>query len=121
MTECEDDLFCGVNYADKDPEDMDTLEKKHTPFLEVQRTEDGSYEVTVKVGVYKEHPNEHNHFIQEIELYSGRTFLGRAYFASGRTDPEATFVVNPEHKHPLVAFERCNLHGTWRSKEVELE
>jgi len=119
--ECEEDLFCGVNFADKDPEEMDALERKHTPVIEVEELGDGEYRVTVKVGEYKEHPNEHNHFIESIELYSGRTFLGRTTFASGRADPEATFVINLDHEHPLVAFERCNLHGTWRSKEVELE
>ncbi len=118
--ECEKDLFCGVNYADKDVESMDVLEKKHTPTIEVEELDENGFRVNVKVGEYKEHPKEHNHFIQSIELYSGRTFLGRATFASARADPVATFEIKLDHKHPLVAFARCNLHGTWRSKEVEL-
>ncbi len=120
MTECENDLFCGVNYTERDPEDMDALEKKHTPVLETEEIGENTYRVKVKVGEYKEHPNDHNHFIQFIELYSGRTFIGRATFASERADPEATFVVNLDHKHPLVAYGHCNLHGTWRSREVDL-
>ncbi len=118
--DCEEDLFCGLNYADKDPDEMDVLEKKHTPVIDVESLGEDRYQVTVKVGEYKEHPNEHNHFIESIELYSGRTFLGRATFASARSDPVATFEVKLDHKHPFVAFERCNMHGTWRSEEVEL-
>ncbi|MFP4116584.1 MAG: desulfoferrodoxin family protein [Candidatus Aenigmatarchaeota archaeon] len=118
--ECEEDLFCGVNYADKEPDEMDALEKKHTPVVEVEELDGNRYRVTVKVGEYKDHPNEHNHFIESIELYSGRTFLGRATFASARSNPEATFEVKLDHKHPFVAFARCNMHGTWRSRGKEI-
>ncbi len=118
--ECEKDLFCGVNYADKDVEDMNELEKKHTPTIEVEELDESRYRVRIKVGEYKEHPNEHSHFIESLELYSGRTFLGRATFASARSEPVATFVIELDHKHPLVAFSRCNMHGTWRSDEKEI-
>ena len=120
MTECDKDLFCDVNYADKKPEDMDVLEKKHTPVVEVEQLDGNTYEVTVKVGEYTDHPNENGHFIESIELYSGKTFLGRATFASARSEPIATFRVNLCCEHPLVAFTRCNLHGTWRSDEAEV-
>ncbi len=122
MTKCDEDLFCGVNSAgDKKPDDMDDLEKKHTPVIGVSGTPEAGeeFEVTVKVGEYMEHPNDHNHFIQFIELYSGHTFLGRVDFASVRTAPKAVFRVTLDHLHPLRAVEHCNMHGTWEAvKEI---
>lgn len=117
---CEQDLFCGINHAKSaNPEEMSDLEKKHTPVIEVSGApqEGEPFEVTVKVGEYLKHPNEHSHFIQWIELYSGDTFLGRVDFASERTEPKAVFTVTLDHFHPLRALEHCNLHGTWESAE----
>lgn len=124
MTSCEDDIFCGVNDAGhKDPEDMDALEKKHTPVItapdKVAKGE--QFEVEVEVGKYKDHPNEHGHFIQWIEFYSGETFIGRVDLTSERSDPTVSFRVRLDHGHPLVAFVHCNLHGTWASFEKEIE
>lgn len=126
MKDCEEDMFCGVNVAStNNPDEMDALEKKHTPVItapdKVKKNE--TFEVKVEVGKYKDHPNEHGHFIQEIELYSGDTFLGRAVLTSAKADPVVTFNVSLEHEHPLVAVEHCNLHGTWSSfpKKIEVE
>jgi len=119
---CEEDLFCGINRAkSSNPNDMSDLEKKHTPVIEVSgKPKEGEpFEVTVKVGSYMKHPNEHVHFIQWIELYSGDTFLGRVDFASERTEPKASFTVKLDHLHPLRALEHCNMHGTWEgTKEL---
>lgn len=117
---CNEDLFCGVNRASADnPDDMSDLEKKHTPVIEVNgdAREGESFEVSVTVGEYLKHPNEHGHFIQFLELYSGETFLGRADFASGRSEPKAVFSVSLDHLHDLRAFEHCNLHGTWEGRK----
>lgn len=121
---CEQDLFCGINRAKSmKPEEMNDLEKKHTPLIEVSgKPEKGKpFEVTVTVGKLLKHPNEHGHYINWIELYSGDTFLGRTEFASARSDPKAVFTVTLDHMHPLRAVEHCNLHGTWESVEVELK
>lgn len=124
MVNCEEDLFCGVNVAkNEDPEEMDALEKKHTPVITApDKVEKGeAFQVKVEVGKYKDHPNEHGHFIQEVELFSGDTFLGRATFCSEKANPVAVFEVKLEHEHPLVAYEHCNLHGTWVSFEKDIE
>lgn len=123
MTNCEDDLFCGVNRAETDkPEEMEALEKKHTPVIKApEQVKSGKeFEVVVKLGEYKDHPNEHNHFIQWVELYSGDTFLGRQEFASARANPIANFRVELDHIRDLKAVAHCNLHGTWEN-ERELE
>ncbi|MFH0860265.1 MAG: class II SORL domain-containing protein [Candidatus Altiarchaeota archaeon] len=114
---CDGDLFCGVNKANSSRvEDMSDLEKKHTPVIDVKKEGD-ALTVTVKVGKLLKHPNEHGHFIQWIELYSGETFLGRVDFASERTEPSAAFTVRLNHNHPLRAIGHCNMHGTWESEK----
>jgi len=113
---CEEDLFCGINRAKSlDPNDMSDLEKKHTPVIEINGPikEGETLQVSVEVGKYMDHPNQHGHFIQWIELYSGDTFLGRADLASERTQPKALFSIKLDHLHPLRALAQCNMHGTW--------
>ncbi|MFB6075940.1 MAG: desulfoferrodoxin family protein [Candidatus Aenigmatarchaeota archaeon] len=117
---CENDIFCGLNRTKKmDPNEMSDLEKKHVPHIEVESIteKENKFKISVELGKYMDHPNEHNHFIQWIELYSGETFLGRIDFASGRTEPKTIFEVNLDHLHDLKALAHCNMHGTWENKK----
>lgn len=119
---CEDDLFCGVNKP-KNPNAMTDLEKKHTPVIDapdsVKKGE--MFNVTVEVGKLLKHPNENGHYIEFIELYSGDTFLARVDLIPERTTPKITIPVSLTHPHPLRAFDRCNLHGTWEgTKEITI-
>ncbi|WP_455276339.1 desulfoferrodoxin family protein [[Eubacterium] cellulosolvens] len=114
--DCDKDLFCGINHAKSSkPEDMSDLEKKHIPVIELfgEPKKGKIFDVTVEVGYYLKHPNEHNHFIQWIELYSGDILLGRMDFASEHTEPHALFFVKLGHILPLRALGHCNMHGTW--------
>lgn len=121
---CEEDLFCGINRPETDnPEDMSALEKKHTVIIDapdsVQAGE--KFEVTLKVGEYKEHPNEIGHFIEWMELYSGDTFLARLDLTPERSHYVMKTTVKLDHSHPLRGRARCNLHGLWESeKEIEV-
>lgn len=126
MGEYDDDLFSGTNRADsRDPEEMSVLEKKHVPVITApdKVRKDEPFEVKVEAGKYKEHPNEHGHFIQEMEIFSGRTFLARATFASARADPSTIFTLRLDQARNLIALVHCNLHGTWKSfpKEIGVE
>jgi superoxide reductase len=114
---CEGDTLCGVNKV-KDKENMTHLEKKHTPVIDSpEKVNKGeSFEITVEVGKYMKYPNTLGHFIQWIELYSGNTFLGRAEFTPEFSNPKIKMVVMLTHGHPLIAVERCNLHGFWSSE-----
>lgn len=108
-------LLSGVNEP-ADPNNLSDLEKKHLPVLEapenVQQGE--AFTVEVEVGQLMNHPNEHNHYIQFIDLYADDTFLGRADFASVKMSPQITFHVALESQaDELRAYEHCNLHGTW--------
>lgn len=107
----------------KNPEEMNALEKKHTPVIRApEKVGKGEkFEVEVEVGHYKDHPNEHDHFIQFITLYSGDTFLGRIDLVSEKSHPKVTFEVSLDHGHSLVAYEHCNMHGTWKSFEKEIK
>lgn len=122
---CEDDLFCGVNTPSTDnPEEMDALGKKHAVVInapdEVEENE--PFEVEVKVGEYKEHPNEPGHFIEWMELYSGETFLARLSLTPEKSHYVMKTTVKLDHSHPLKAWAKCNLHGLWEgSKEIEVK
>lgn len=124
-TTCEEDILCGVNEpSTSDPSEMSTLEKKHAVIIEapdsVEKNE--PFEVEVKVGEYKEHPNEPGHFIEWLELYSGETFLTRMELSPARSHYLMKATVKLDHGHPLIAWAKCNLHGLWRgTKEIKVE
>jgi len=69
---CDDDILCGVNLP-KDVENLTELEQKHLPVISapdtVKRNE--AFPVTIEVGKYKKRPNESEHFIEWVDLYSG--------------------------------------------------
>ncbi len=108
-------LYVGVN----EPSDMDNLsdlEKKHLPVMEApDSVKVGEcFEVSVEVGKLLDHPNEHNHFIQFVDVYADETFLARADFTSVKSCPKVTFCVALEGPaSELRAYEHCNMHGTW--------
>lgn len=121
---CEDDLFCGVNKPkSENTEEMSDLEKKHTPVIEAPaKVKKGEpFEVFVEVGKHMKHPNENAHFIEWIELFSGETFLARIDLVARLAEPKVKFVVALDHAHPLMAKQRCNLHGQWQSLSFAIE
>lgn len=121
---CEEDLFCGVNKPETfEPDEMSALEKKHTVVIDAPDTvkEGEEFEVTLRVGEYKEHPNEVGHFIEWMELYSGDTFLARLELSPEKSHYVMKTTVKLDHAHPLRGRAKCNLHGLWESeKEVEV-
>ncbi|MFB6290847.1 MAG: class II SORL domain-containing protein [Candidatus Bipolaricaulia bacterium] len=117
---CEEDLFCGVNKSKTDdPEKMSALEKKHTVVIDApDKVKEGEeFEVTLKVGQYKEHPNEVGHFIEWMELYSGDTFLARLELTPEQSHYVMKATVKLDHAHPLRGRAKCNLHGLWENKK----
>ena len=113
------DLWNQINIQD---DDSGVVGEKHAPVISVTNIGENTYEVKVDVGEGK-HPNEPGHFIQWVELRANDLYIGKAEFAAGITSPIATFVVNKPQGAPklvLTAIERCNLHGLWTSKPVEI-
>lgn len=116
--ECRDDLFCGVN-AVEDIEAASDLEKSHLPVIIAPNVihKGQCTEVTVQVGGLSQPPNEHGHYIEFVELYSGETYLARMDFTAQTTVPTMKTSVCLDHNHgKLRAFARCNLHGTWEAE-----
>lgn len=121
---CEDDIFCGINQPKSEKVDtMSDLEKKHIPVIEApSKVRKGEpFEVTVEVGKHLKHPNENAHYIEWIELFSGDTYLARVDLIPRMTEPKVKLVIALDHAHPLVAKERCNLHGQWQSFPFKIE
>jgi len=72
------------------------------------------FEVTVEVGKLLAHPNEQKHFIQFVDLYADNTYLARTDFTAVQTCPKTSFhVALQAPAQELIAYERCNVHGTW--------
>ncbi|MBS3813231.1 class II SORL domain-containing protein [Candidatus Bipolaricaulota bacterium] len=102
---------------------MDALEKKHAVVIDApDKVKAGEeFEVTLKVGEYKEHPNEIGHFIEWMELYSGETFLARLDLTPEHSHYVMKATVKLDHAHPLRGRAKCNLHGLWENeKEIEV-
>lgn len=82
----------------------DGAKEKHVPIVE--RIEDG-YKVSVGS---VEHPMTDAHYIQWIEIASGRE-THRKYLTP-EDKPEATFKTDAKD---VEAREYCNLHGLWKA------
>ncbi len=112
-------LYVGVN----EPADMNNLsdlEKKHVPVVDApDSVKVGEcFEVTVEVGKLLAHPNEHQHFIQFVDVYADETFLARADFSSVKACPKVTFCLGLEGPaEELRVYEHCNMHGTWLTRK----
>lgn len=114
------DLLAGVNEV-SDPASATDLEKKHIPVITAPKEVGPGqcFEVSVEVGKLLAHPNENAHFIQFIELYAGTTYLTRVDLTAKTTCPVLkACVALPKDLGPLVAYERCNLHGVWKASSA---
>lgn len=119
----ENSLFWGINTPEStDPEEMDVLERKHVPVITAPDTvkKGEPFEVKVEVGKYHDHPNQHQHFIQWIELLLDENRLGKVSLQSEKGEPTIMFTAQLQHSGNLIALEHCNLHGTWKSFEKEI-
>lgn len=109
------ELFWKINEP-KDKNNMDDLEKKHTPVLEfpakVKKGE--AFELSVKVGSMA-HPMQNAHFIQFVELFVDGLYLTRVNFTPVVTEPKAKISVILSAGKEISAVIRCNLHGLWKS------
>lgn len=118
--------------------DIDTVEReakkdyidRHSPFISCASSAKmgEKFPVTVKVGNEYTHPDDYDHYIANIQLYSGETLLARADFVAGtlggqdkKGQAEVVFNVVPTTKKlKLVAHAYCTKHGIWESDPVEV-
>ncbi|MBE0475819.1 MAG: hypothetical protein IBX62_01795 [Coriobacteriia bacterium] len=92
------------------------FEKKHTPHIDLQRTEDGKLRVDVKVGYYFPHPNQPDHFIDWLHVYVDHANVAQFDLAAGVAWPNVSVVVEADDGALITAVENCNLHGLWKAE-----
>ena len=107
---------------------LNVMDKKHTPIIEAPSKVKANEPFTVKVKVGGidgvEHPNSLSHWINWVALYAGERWIFRAAFAPELTDKYVvTFNVTLSESTTLRAQTFCNLHGVWegKSKEITVE
>lgn len=94
------------------------FEKKHTPHIELRRTEDGKLRVDVMVGYYVPHPNQPDHFIDWIHVYIGEANVAQFDLGAAVAWPTVSVVLDAEPGSKIAAIENCNLHGLWKAEAV---
>lgn len=111
-------LFSGINKV-SDPNNPTDIEKKHTPSIEIPgNVQEGNYfAVIVTIGKELAHPDEYDHFIQWLELYTGDIFLTRIEFTPKSSNSPVSIQVKLDQAAEIRALIRCNLHGLWESKK----
>jgi len=104
---------------------LNVMDKKHTPIIEAPSKVKANEPFTVKVKVGGidgvEHPNSLSHWINWVALYAGERWIFRAAFAPELTDKYVvTFNVTLSESTTLKAQTFCNLHGVWEAKSKEI-
>ena len=110
------------------PDDWNNLidmHKKHVPVIDAPSTVEAKkpFKVKMKIGGIDgvEHPNALGHYINWVELYAGKRYLGRVEFAPEVTDGfEAEISIALENTANLRAQSLCNLHGLWEGREKQV-
>lgn len=104
-----------------DPVNLNELEKKHIPVIEIQRqcglVGPGCLDVHIKVG-QSLHVMETKHFIMYIDLYLDYNFIARYHLTPERLNPVLGVHLKVA-SGKLLALENCNIHGRWIA-EVEI-
>jgi superoxide reductase len=98
-----------------DLESAGDFEKKHTPYITVERVGD-RVRIGVKVGHYVAHPNEPDHFIQWIDVSVAGNSIARFDLSAVATDPDVSVVAVLAPDTTVRAVESCNLHGLWAAE-----
>ncbi len=116
--------------------DISTVEKeakkdyidRHSPFIhcEKEAKKGEKFRVTVKVGDEYSHPDDFDHYIAWVQLWSGERMLAKADFNSGALgnvpgQTEVDFNIVPTKNLKLTALAYCTKHGLWKSDEVAVE
>ncbi len=116
--------------------DINTLDKeakkdyidRHSVFVYCDDTakKGEKFKVKVKVGNEYQHPDDFDHYISGVQLWSGETMLGQANFMAGAMgnvpgNVEVDFYIVPTKKLKLTALSFCTKHGLWKSEEKVVE
>ena len=101
-----------------DPTNLNDLEKKHMPVIEIKRqcglVGPGCIDANIKVGQII-HVMEAKHFIMYIDLYHDYDFIARYHLSPEKLNPVLGAHLTVA-SGKLIALENCNLHGRWISE-----
>ncbi len=100
---------------------------RHTPHVYCESKAKKAEKFTVKVTMGKDypHPDDHDHYIQYVQLWNRQTMLAEATFTAGALGNmaghvEVDFNIVPTVSMKLSAMSYCTKHGLWQSEDVEV-
>lgn len=87
---------------------------------------DQRFKVKIRVGNNYDHPDDHDHYINYIQLWNRETFLAEAHFTPGvmgnkSGHVEVDFYIVPKISMNLCAMALCTKHGLWQSESKEVK
>ena len=101
---------------------------RHSPFVfcEAKAKKGEKFTVKIKLGDEYAHPDDFDHYISWVQLWSGENNLAQAQFTPGAmgNQPghvEIDFNIVPQKNLKLTAMAFCTKHGLWQSEEVLVE
>ncbi len=111
-----------------DPNNLNELEKKHIPVIEISAeggsasggkrqcglVGSGCIDAHIKIGQIL-HVMEEKHFIMYIDLYLGYVFIARYHLTAEKVNPVLGVHLKVA-SGKLLALENCNIHGRWMAE-----
>ncbi|MDR2639264.1 MAG: dethiobiotin synthase [Helicobacteraceae bacterium] len=119
-------------YVELSPEEKEAKKDyidRHSPFITVAPNAKVGEKLAVNVRLGKNytHPDDTDHYINEIKLFDRETLLATATLLSGingghgnKGQAEVTFFIVPQKNLKLVALSYCTKHGLWQSDPAEV-
>jgi superoxide reductase len=105
-----------------DPKNLNDLEKKHIPVIEIRKQCGlvglGCVDANIKIGQIL-HVMEEKHYIMYIDLYLDYNFIARYHLSPEKLKP-ALGIHLKTNAGKLLVLENCNLHGRWIA-ETDIE
>jgi len=92
------------------------FEKKHTPYIQLDKTAEGKTRVSFEVGHYFPHPNQPDHFIQSVHVYAGDANVAQFDFTPVVAWPKGCVDLDLPAGTVVSVIEHCNLHGRWKAE-----
>lgn len=118
-------VFKAVDISQEEKEVRKDYFDRHTPFIEApEEVKKGEkFKVKVKLGNEYTHPDNPDHYINQIQLWNRETFLAEVHFAPGVLANQSGnveidfYVIMKEVSMNLTAMAVCTNHGLWQSDE----
>ena len=121
-------VFKPVDISKEEKELRKDYFDRHTPHVICNRTakRNEKFKVKVKMGDQYPHPDQHDHYIQYVQLWNRETLLTESRFSPGITGNvpghvEVDFYIVPEVSMNLTAMALCTNHGLWQSENQEIK